>query len=161
MPELGPGRAPGLAEILSGSLVGDGRDVMREIEKRLHVLPSGTIAGDAQELLGSPNLAKLLDWASKTFDLVLIDTPPVLPAADALLVARHADATVFAVRWERTPRAAARDALRLLDASGARVVGAVMTQVKLRHFARQASDGLAYLYRDHGGYYGHPGDGRG
>ncbi|MBR0659902.1 GumC family protein [Neoroseomonas oryzicola] len=161
VPEFGPPGAPGLAEILAGNLVGDGRDVLREAEKGLHVLPSGSIAGDAQELLGSPRLGKLLDWASKNFDLVLIDTPPVLPAADALLVARQADATVFAVRWERTPRAAARDALRLLNATGARVVGAVMTQVKLRHFARQASDGLAYLYRDHRGYYGHPGDGRG
>lgn len=160
LPELGSGDGPGLAEILAGNLVGNGRDVLREVERGLHVLPAGRLAGDAQELLGSPRFGRFLDWAAGNFDLVLIDTPPVLPAADALLVARLADATVFAVRWERTPQAAARDALRLLHGCGARVAGAVMTQVQLHHFARQASGGLAYLYRDHRGYYGHPEDGR-
>ncbi|WP_137127540.1 polysaccharide biosynthesis tyrosine autokinase [Roseomonas sp. HF4] len=153
-------RGAGLAEILAGNLVGDGREVLREIEKGLHLLPSGRLAGDAQELLGSPRLGKFLEWASENFDLVVLDTPPVLPAADALLVARATDATVLAVRWEHTPRAAARDALRLLQGSGAQVLGAVMTQVKLRHFARQADHGLAHLFRHHRGYYGHPTDGR-
>jgi capsular exopolysaccharide synthesis family protein len=158
--ELKVGDGPGLAEILAGNLVGDGQDVLREVDRRLHVLPSGTLTGDAQELLASPRLAKFLEWAAATFDLVVVDTPPVLPVADALLVSRVADATILAVRWERTPRAAARDALRLLHGSDAKVLGAVMTQVKLRHFARQANDGLAYLYRDHRGVYGHPEDGR-
>lgn len=158
--DLGLHKGPGLAEILAGNAIGDGRNVLREAEKRLYVLSSGKLAGDAQELLGSPRLSQLLRWAGSTFDLVVVDTPPVLPAADALLIARAADATVFAVRWEHTPRAAARDALRLLHSSGANVAGAVMTQVKLRHFARQADAGLAYFYRDHRGYYGNPEDGR-
>ncbi|MBR0679050.1 polysaccharide biosynthesis tyrosine autokinase [Roseomonas eburnea] len=158
--EVSLGRGPGLSEILAGNLVGDGRDVVREVEKGLHVLPAGTWRGDAQELLASPRLSQLLEWSAKTFDLVVVDTPPVLPAADALLVSRIADATILAVRWERTPRAAARDALRLLRGSGAHVIGAVMTQVKMRHFARQSNDGLGYLFRHHQGYYGHPEDGR-
>lgn len=158
--EVSLGDGPGLAEILAGNLVGDGRNIVHEIEKGLHVLPAGRLRGDAQELLASPRMTQLLEWAAQTFDLVVVDTPPVLPAADALLVSRISDATILAVRWERTPRAAARDALRLLNGSGAKVIGTVMTQVKLRHFARQASDGLGYLFRRHRGYYGHPGDGR-
>jgi succinoglycan biosynthesis transport protein ExoP len=153
-------RGAGLAEILAGNHVGDGRDVLREIEKGLYLLPSGRLAGDAQELLGSRRLGQFLEWAAQNFDLVVVDTPPVLPTVDALLLARAADATMLAVRWEHTPRAAARDALRLLQSSGAQVIGTVMTQVKLPHFARQADDGLAHLFRHHRGYYGHPTDGR-
>jgi succinoglycan biosynthesis transport protein ExoP len=151
---------PGLAEILTGNMVSDGRDVMVEVQKGLHLLPAGLPRGKAQELLASPRFSKLLGWAAEHYDLVVVDTPPVLPAADALLISRIADATILAVRWEHTPRAAARDALRLLRASGANVIGAAMTQVQLRHFARMANDGLGYLFRQHGGYYGHPEDGR-
>jgi polysaccharide biosynthesis transport protein len=158
--ELGLGTRPGLAEILAGNLVGDGKEVVHEAEPGLFVLPAGTLKGDAQEMLASPRFKQLLEWAAGNYDLVVVDTPPVLPATDALLVARVADATLFAVRWESTPRAAARDALRLLNGSGASVLGAVLTQVKLRHFARQANDGLAYLFRDHRAHYGHPQDGK-
>lgn len=156
--ELGLGSPPGLAEILAGNLVGDGKEVVLEAEPRLFVLPAGSLTGDAQELLASPRFGQLIDWARNHYDLVVVDTPPVLPATDALLAARIADATLLTVRWERTPRAAARDALRLLNGSGAKVLGAVLTQVQLRHFARQANDGLAYLFRDHRGHYGHPQD---
>jgi capsular exopolysaccharide synthesis family protein len=159
--ELCLGSGPGLAEILTGNMVGDGREVLHEAEPRLSVLVAGSLAGgDAQELLASPAFAQVLESAAARHDLVVIDTPPVLPATDALFVARAADSTVLAVRWEHTPRAAARDALRLLHGSGAKVLGAVMTQVQMRHFARHANDGLAYLFRDHRGHYGHPEDGR-
>lgn len=158
--QMGLEDGPGLAEVLAGNLVGDGSAVARSLEPRLCVLPAGKPVGDPQELLGSVRFGHIIAWATGAFDLVVIDTPPVLPAADALLAARAADATVFAVRWEKTPRAAARDALRLLHGSGAKVLSAVLTQVQMRHFARQANDGLAYLFRDHRRLYGHPEDGR-
>ena len=145
---------PGLAEILLGNVIGDGRDVLQQVEPGLYVLPSGRTMGDPLELLALPRLKQLLDWTGRHFDLVVIDAPPVLATADALQIGRLVTGTLFAVRWEHTPRAAARDALRLLEASGANVIGTVLTQVDIRHFARQAKDGLAFLYRDHRGYYG-------
>lgn len=52
-----------------------------------------------------PQSAALLAAVRERYDLVVLDTPPVLPMADALVLAQHADATLMVVRWEKTARA--------------------------------------------------------
>jgi Mrp family chromosome partitioning ATPase len=119
----------------------------------LDVMPSDVADHDPQELLASPRLARMLEMARARYDLVVIDAPPVLAAADAQILARIVDATLLAVRWERTPRAAARDAVRLLRESGASLLGSVLTQVQLARYAQLSTGGLAYMYRNYRGYY--------
>ena len=59
-----------------------------------------------------PQSAALLAAVRERYDLVVLDTPPVLPVADALVLAQHADATLMVVRWEKTARPAVQDAVR-------------------------------------------------
>jgi Mrp family chromosome partitioning ATPase len=98
-------------------------------------------------------MARLLEFARREYDLVVLDAPPVLPVADALVLARQVDATLLAVQWEKTPRPVARSALRLLQGSGARVMGVVLTQVNMRSYASGAPGVSAYLHRKFHGYY--------
>ncbi len=84
-------------------------------------------------------------------DLVILDTPPVLPVADALVLARQADATLAVVRWEKTPRVAASDAIRVLRESGARIMGVAMTQVDLRTAAISGGR-MSYAFGHYDGY---------
>jgi Mrp family chromosome partitioning ATPase len=69
------------------------------------------------------------------FDLVLIDTPPVLGLADARIVARHVDHVVLAVRWSRTTWRAVQSALRVLTETGASVLGVVVTRADTNRLA--------------------------
>jgi polysaccharide biosynthesis transport protein len=139
---------PGLCEILSGRMLGQDSDVVHEPLPGLHLVTGGRLNADSQEMLASSQMKAMLATARDHYDLVILDTPPVLPVADALVLAREADATVFVVRWERTQRDAARDALHLLRNSGARVLGAVMTRVNPRT-AAISSNRMFYAFADY------------
>ena len=108
---------PGLCEILSGNLLGDSSSAIHEPEPRLHVVVAGRTSGDPQELLASNRMSEMLADLRTRYDLIVLEQPPVLPVADALVLARQADATLMVVRWEKTASAAAQDALRLLRES--------------------------------------------
>jgi polysaccharide biosynthesis transport protein len=147
---LRPG--PGLCEILSGSMLGSTESVMHHPEPHLNVITAGRVRGDSQELLASKRMSALLTAVRSQYDLVILDTPPVLPVADALVLARQADATVAVVRWEKTSRTAASDAIRLLRESGARMMGVAMTQVNLRTAAISGGR-MSYAFSHYDGYH--------
>jgi succinoglycan biosynthesis transport protein ExoP len=142
----------GLRDILSTGLLGETGKVIREPEPRLHVLPAGRAAGDPQEMLASKPMHALLDSMSSQYDLVLLDTPPVLPVSDALVLAEQADATFIVVHWEKTARAPALDAARLLHNCRANVIGAIMTRVNLRTAVRLGGR-MSYAFGHYRGYH--------
>jgi polysaccharide biosynthesis transport protein len=149
--QFGLRQGPGLCEILSGGSLGDTDRLIHKPEPRLHVITAGKSSRDSQELLASRRMSALLVAVRAQYDLVLLDTPPVLPVADALVLGRQVDAALAVVRWEKTSRAAAIDGVRLLRESGARVMGVVMTQVDLRT-ASISGGRMAYAFRDYDGY---------
>src|SRR3546814_11777984 len=79
-------------------------------------------------LADSPAFSGLLDDLRDLFDLVVLDTPPVLPVDVSHVISAQADGLVLLFLWRRTPAQAAELALRQLDAVGARVPGASLTQ---------------------------------
>lgn len=103
-------RAFGLAspgEGLAGVLA-DGAgavDVVRSVDGgALAIIPAGRQVENPSELLGSPRMATLLDELSEHFDIVLVDTPPVLPVTDALVLAIGATGVIIVVRLGETNR---------------------------------------------------------
>ncbi|WP_174300656.1 Wzz/FepE/Etk N-terminal domain-containing protein [Caulobacter sp. S45] len=89
-------------------------------------------------------LDRLLAMLSK-FEVVVLDTAPVLAVAETRLIASRVDAVLMLTRWRRTPVAASRSALDLLLESGANVLGVALTQVDLRRMT-QAGYGDRYGY---------------
>ncbi len=146
---------PGLCDILAGRLLGDIARVVHEPAPRLHVITAGRPVSDTQELLASGRMTALLAAVRARYDLVVLDTPPVLPVADALVLARHAEATLMVVRWDSTARHAVQDAMRQLHEYRARLLGVIMTQVDMRRAARAAGR-MAYAFSFNGTYYGRP-----
>jgi polysaccharide biosynthesis transport protein len=143
---------PGLSEILSGGSLGRTDSLIRKPERHLHVILAGGVKADSQEMLASKRMSALLATVRSQYDLVILDTPPVLPVADALVLARQADATLAVVRWESTSRSAVSDAVRLLRGSGAQIMGVVMTQVDLRTAAISGGR-MSYAFRHYDGYH--------
>jgi non-specific protein-tyrosine kinase len=87
------------------------------------VLTSGPIPENPSELLGSKSTNVMLSELESRYDVVLIDSPALLPVADALVLARACDAALLVVRHGRTPASEVTDALAALRAVSARVLG--------------------------------------
>jgi polysaccharide biosynthesis transport protein len=109
----------------------------------LWTLGAREVAANPTELLGGNGMRSLVDDLGKRFDIVLIDSPPVLPVADALILSGYADAVLLVVAAGSTRRAELRRAAEKLAQAGAPVVGAVLNKAT-------AQDGYGYGY--YGGY---------
>jgi polysaccharide biosynthesis transport protein len=95
-------------------------------EPRLFVLPSGPSVSDAPDLLYSGLLTDLLQQLRKEYDVILIDTPPLLEIPDARLLSRISDGVIFVARSRHTRVDAALAATQRLSLDRARVLGMVL-----------------------------------
>lgn len=122
--------ALGLSDHLTGQAALD--QVLRKTSvPGLDIIPAGNQAPDPGELLGSRTMQNLIASLREAYDFVLIDTPPVLPVADALMLSRAADSVVLVVRSDATQRGHAQEARRRLLAVHARILGVVLNGVDL------------------------------
>jgi tyrosine-protein kinase Etk/Wzc len=120
--------APGLIELLSAeATVVPSMPAIRHTELAgLSLLPCGALAPHAHELLKPQQLRRLLNDLSGQFDVIILDTPPVLVSADAALLAPLADGAILVVRAGQTDRASAERACQYLIAAGAHFLGALL-----------------------------------
>ncbi len=108
--------------------------------KGLYFLPAGEGATDPTELLGSPRAARMLEALARQADIVLLDTPPVLPVADTLVVGRHAAGAVLVVEAHVTPTPAVLRAKDALIRNQTRLLGVVLN----KHESRGGDYGYGY-----------------
>lgn len=132
-------REPGLTQLILG--FNEPAEVIRETAvDGLSVIASGTFPPNPSELLGGDKMRETLAALQEQFDLVILDTPPLLAAADAAVLGRGADGVLLVIRAGHTDRGAAQHAMEQLQTVGAHVVGAVLND----------PDAKAKAY---GGYY--------
>ncbi len=112
-------------------------------ESSLMVLPAGQIPPNPSELLGSKAMATLLRELSAEFDMVLIDSPPLLPVTDAAILGRMVGGTLVVVGTDRLHRAQLRAAMDSLVTAGVKISGIVLNKVAKRSFD---SYGYGYGY---------------
>jgi tyrosine-protein kinase len=108
---------------------------------RLWVLPAGEIPPNPAELLNGADARQIFATISEGFDLVLIDSPPVLPVTDAVMLSQHADATLMVAAAGQTRRADLWRAAEKLSQVGVAVVGTVLNEV-----TKQTGYGYGYGY---------------
>jgi tyrosine-protein kinase Etk/Wzc len=118
-------REPGLTEYLLGQA--DIDDVARATEVTgLYVLPSGKLPPNPSELIGGEAMRRGLQALSEGYDIVVIDTPPLLAASDAAVLSTLVDGVIIVLRAGSTNVSAAQQSMEQLKAVGARVIGAVL-----------------------------------
>ena len=138
---FGPKRTVGLVECLTGQATLE-QALYQDPASLVHVLPAGGSGGRAMpDLFATAAMRELLQAASTTFDLVLLDGGPVLGIADTSHLCRMADATVFVVKWNDTRCAAVKSGVRQLLNSGANVIGTILTMVDPTEFKKQSPIG--------------------
>ncbi len=96
---------------------------------RVAILPSGTASSSSEELLGSPALGPILNYVRENYDIVLIDTPPVLVLPSARLAGRLSDAAIVVVRAGQTTRNAAMAACERLHSDEIPIAGLILNDL--------------------------------
>ncbi len=97
--------------------------------ENLSLLPSGSLPLKPSELLGSARMSFLLNFLKDRFDVLVIDSPPVLPTSDPLLLAPQLDGIVFVVKAGLLDRKIIKKALENLETTQANILGLVLNQV--------------------------------
>ncbi len=97
--------------------------------KNLSVITSGPIPPDPVELLSGNKMVELLETASQQYDHIIIDGPPILGLADALVLSNLSNATIVAIEAGKTRKATLLDALKRLDRANANIIGSVLTKI--------------------------------
>ena len=123
----------GLANVLRGELLAEEAICTVPEAGGFHFLAAGLVRDDLSRLLQSDRLARLLESARESFDLVLVDSPPVLPVADALTIGQWVDGAILTVRHKVSRLPLVERASRQLSSVGIEIIGAVVNGVRDRH----------------------------
>ncbi|HEX5446228.1 MAG TPA: AAA family ATPase [Pirellulales bacterium] len=116
----------GVCEILRGEA--NAEDVVQNTETaNLYFIAAGSFDDEALVALTQPQLPKLLAALRDRFDFIILDSSPILPVVDAVLVGKHADAVVLSVLCDVSRKPKIEHAYARLDMMGVRVLGAVVT----------------------------------
>lgn len=143
---LGVSSDVGLTNVLAGQVALD--DALQQWrDSGLTFLASGSTAPNPSELLGSSRMAALIASVQGRYDKIVIDSPPVLPVADAAVLSTYAEAVVFVVRHGRTSRTQVANAAAALEHVDATIVGSVLNMKKTnrreqRRYGHQSYSGL-------------------
>lgn len=140
------------ADVLAGrSKVEDA--VCRDPLSQVDVLLSRAANPPAVDLMAADGLGPLIADLRTRYDLIVIDSPPTMPVADVQVLTRHADATLFCVRWNKTPRPSVQASIRTLLDADAKLAGVLLTRVNTRKHARYGYGDIGYYYGKYRGYY--------
>lgn len=122
---FGPDEQPGLAEILRG-LAAASQTIQQNEENGFDIVPAGQMLSTPFSLLASQHMQEALRQLSEKYDIVIIDGPPILGLADAVLLARSVESVLVVVEANRLHRSEIEIALSRLPGSG--IIGTVVTK---------------------------------
>jgi len=131
------------------------REAVETVGDNLYLLPTGPIPPNPSEILGSARMSFIIEHLQQMFDVVIIDTPPVLPASDALLVAPFVHGIVLVVKAGYMNREMVNKVVEQLNVTGTKILGVVLNDVNIR------KEGYYNYYRKYyGEYYGEQSSGQ-
>jgi capsular exopolysaccharide synthesis family protein len=126
---------PGLSEALRGEVEID--DAIKPTAvSRLWLMPAGKVDGHSLQALAQDGVGDLFEHLKEQYDFIVLDTSPVLPVPDALLLGKHADAVLLSVMRDVSRIPTVYGAQQRLEALGIRVLGAVVLGEKAEGYGR-------------------------
>ena len=140
---LGQDPRNGLSDLLAGRI--DAATAIRRTPiDNLHFIARGEAPPNPSELLMRPELGALLKTAALQYDLVIVDTPPILAVTDSAIIGRHAGTSLMVVRFGLNPAKELALAMQRFEQNGIELKGAVFNAVERRHDTHYA---YGYEYR--------------
>ena len=143
---LGTDNVNGLSDILAGK--GDFSTCVKPTAiTHFDLVPRGQVPPNPSELLMSERFAQLIAWASSQYDLVLIDTPPILAVTDAAVVGRHAGTTLMVARYAVNTLKEVETSLSRFAQNGIQVKGVILNSIFRRATGYQDYGYYEYEYK--------------
>lgn len=146
----------GLSNLVSGSDP-TGECLHFNKELGIHIIPSGVVPPNPLELLSSVRFAEAMKWLEESFDVVVIDSPPLQLVSDPLILSQFANSVIYVVKADSTPYQVALGGLERLREAKAHILGVVVNQMDREKADRYYGYGKysAYGYgKKYGGYGG-------
>ena len=136
---------PGISNLLSG-LVDNEKDVIQKVDgiENLSIIPAGDIPPNPSELLTSDDFNKILNKLKKSYDVIIVDGPPISLVTDGLLIARIVDNTVVIVENKKIKKEQLKNVLTSITNVGGKIAGVVLN--KAENYAKTYKNSY---------YYGH------
>jgi len=128
----------GLSNFLTGQ-AGTDAAIQKSMIEGVSVMTAGPLSPNPAELLSSERFQELFDLVPEAFDLIILDCPPVIGLADALILANRANATIMVSAFSQSRKRALQDSSRRLLQAHANLIGFVFTKVK-------SGSGYGYSY---------------
>jgi len=142
----------GLIEVLEGSSRLD--EVLHDGGNGVIYVPVSNKALPSETLFGTQVMHNFLETLKQRFDVVILDTAPVLPIVDTRILAHQADVVIVLAKWDDTPLGATRTALDILQSEGLRnIAGVALTLVDIKKQAMSSGIGSEYYYNSYKSYY--------
>jgi len=138
----------GIVEILAGETAIEEATV-KDPRSGVDVIGAVKRAPNPPELLGSAAMERFLTALRSQYDLVIVDSAPLIPVHDTKVLAQLADSIVFVVRWEKTPREAVKTGIRALKDVSGPLAGFVLSRADTHRFRY-----YSYGYQNYRGSYG-------
>jgi len=154
---VSPSPKIGLLEVLSGDVQLE-QALVKDTRTDADILPLSQAPISLKDVFGSAAMDQLLQTLRSQYDLVVLDTAPVVPVADSRVLARKADFVAVVARWRSTPYQAIQGALQLLSDNNVAIGGMVLNQVDMSQQMRHGYGDLAYYFSSYRNYYLESGD---
>jgi len=106
--------------------------VKKTMVNNLSVITSGSLPPNPSELLSSTKMRDVITLLAKHFDMVILDSPPLLAVTDALVLTQSVDGIILVVDPKKTKRAAIRQAIEQIQRLNARLLGVVLNNIKIK-----------------------------
>jgi succinoglycan biosynthesis transport protein ExoP len=120
----------GLTEVLTGSR--NINEMIRATEiENLYFLGAGSVPPNPTELLNSPRMAEVMTQLRERYEYIVIDSAPVLPVSDSMVLSRLTDGVVLVANGSATPRQQVKNACARLEYARAKILGLVLNKVKI------------------------------
>ncbi|AXW87416.1 tyrosine-protein kinase [Lonsdalea britannica] len=146
---MGTSGDKGLSDILSGQLAAE-TTVRQTAQENLSFIPRGQIPPNPSELLMHNNFSRFLGWASENFDIVLLDTPPILAVTDAAIISRQVGTSLLVARFLVNTPKEIEVSIRRFEQNGTDIKGVILNAV-VKRAASYYGDGsynyYAYEYK--------------
>ncbi|MBA5599871.1 tyrosine-protein kinase Wzc [Pectobacterium aroidearum] len=128
---MGTHGTDGLSDILSGQCAAE-KSLRKTAVENMDFIPRGQVPPNPSELLMHNRFAEFVKWAGEHYDLVLLDTPPILAVTDAAIISRHAGTSLLVARFEMNTLKEIEVAIRRFEQNGTEIKGVILNAVMKR-----------------------------